>query len=112
MIWNDPSASHGCFGLPGLFGSTTRARMRAMATIGTLMRKTEPHQKYSSRKPPSTGPMAAPPEAIAAQTPIASARSRSSVKVSRMIESVAGIIRAAPRARNTRPAMRTDGFGA
>ncbi|MNY45649.1 hypothetical protein D3C86_1807680 [compost metagenome] len=98
--------------LPLLSGSTTMPSSNATATIGTLMRKTEPHQKYSSRKPPSTGPMAAPPDAMAAQMPIASARSRSSVKVSRMIESVAGIIRAAPRARNTRPAMRTGGFGA
>jgi hypothetical protein len=76
-----------------------------------LIRKTDPHQKYSSRTPPATGPMAAPPDAIAAQMPIASERSLSSVNVNRMMESVAGIIMAAPQARNARAAIRNSGFG-
>src|SRR5699024_3383886 len=36
-------------------------------STGTAIRKTEPHQKCSSKKPPTTGPRAAPPENPAAQ---------------------------------------------
>ena len=42
--------------------------------------KIEPHQKLSSRNPPTTGPSATPSPAVAAQTPIAVARSRGSAK--------------------------------
>ena len=69
------------------------------------MRNTEPHQKCSSSTPPRTGPNAAPPDATEAQTPMAMARSRSSVKVSRRMDSVAGIIIAAPTANSVRAAI-------
>ncbi|MCY1311690.1 hypothetical protein D9M70_620240 [compost metagenome] len=86
-------------------------KAKATRTTGTLIRNTEPHQKYSSNTPPATGPIAAPPEAIAAQMPMASERSFSSVKVRRMIDNVAGIIIAAPQARNARAAIRISGLG-
>src|SRR5262247_2990360 len=38
------------------------------------MRNTEPHQKYSSRIPPSTGPIAPPAEKLEIHTPMATAR--------------------------------------
>ena len=43
---------------------------------GTLIKKTDPHQKCSNSSPPTTGPSAAPAENIAAQTPTAMLRSR------------------------------------
>ena len=58
--------------------------------------KIEPHQKWSSRKPPTTGPSATPRPAVAAQMPIAVARSRASVKTLISSESVAGMMNAAP----------------
>ena len=58
--------------------------------------KIDPHQKWSSRKPPTTGPSATPSPAVAAQMPIAIARSRASVKTLISSESVAGMMNAAP----------------
>ena len=60
------------------------------------MRKTEPHQKCSSSKPPTTGPIATARPTAPAQTPMARPRSRGS-KTLEMIASVAGMIAAAPR---------------
>ena len=75
-------------------------------TTGTLIRNTDPHQKCSNRKPPRIGPSAAPTTANDPQTAIAKLRSRSTVKVTRTRASVAGIIAAAPTARNARAAIR------
>ena len=38
-------------------GSRSVTAASAIATTGTLIRKTEPHQKWSSRKPPTIGPI-------------------------------------------------------
>ena len=57
---------------------------------------TEPHQKWSSRKPPTTGPSATATPATPDQMPIAIARSRAFVNTLVRIESVAGMISAAP----------------
>jgi hypothetical protein len=73
-----------------LMPSTTSTSM-----IGTLMRKTEPHQKCSSSTPPIRGPAAAPAVAIAPQTAMAVVRWRAWVNVVRMIDSVDGM-RVAP----------------
>ena len=108
----EPMKSHGLSLVARRPGSSHRPSTIATATTGTLTRKTEPHQKYSSSTPPTTGPSAAPPEATDAHTPMATARSRSSVKVSRMMASVAGIIIEAPRPRTARAAMSAAGFGA
>ncbi len=42
---------------------------------GVPARKTEPHQKRSSRRPPASGPMAVPAEKLAIQAPTATVRS-------------------------------------
>src|SRR4051812_6208474 len=39
-------------------GNRKRPAMRAPMVTGTLIRNTEPHQKWASSSPPSTGPMA------------------------------------------------------
>ena len=55
-------------------GSSVGPSTSRSTIIGTLTRKTEPHQKYSSRNPPSGGPITAPAEKLEIQTPIATAR--------------------------------------
>ncbi|CAM5260716.1 hypothetical protein SCYAM73S_05022 [Streptomyces cyaneofuscatus] len=65
------------------------------AITGRLIRKTEPHQKCSSRNPPTTGPTAAPADAMAPQIPMARLRSRGSWKRLRIRARVDGI-RVAP----------------
>ena len=67
--------------------------------------KIEPHQKWSSRKPPTTGPSATPRPAVAAQMPMAIARSRASVKTLISSESVAGMMNAAPAPMTARAAI-------
>ena len=58
---------------------------------------TEPHQKWSSRNAAERpGPARRPTPAVAAQMPIAIARSRVSVKTLVSSESVAGMMNAAP----------------
>jgi len=108
----EPMKSHGLWLVARWRGSSHRPSTSARTTTGTLMRKTEPHQKYSSRTPPITGPSAAPPDATDAHTPMATARSRSSVKVSRMMASVAGIIIEAPTPSSARAAMSAPDVGA
>ena len=68
----------------------------AIAVSGTLTMKIDPHQKWSSRKPPATGPSATPRPAVAAQMPMAIVRSRTSAKMLTRSESVAGMMNAAP----------------
>jgi sugar (pentulose or hexulose) kinase len=50
------------------------------AITGTPMRKTEPHQKWSSSTPPTNGAIAMPPRKTVIITPIAWIRAFSSVK--------------------------------
>ena len=42
------------------FGTMRRPATSATITTGTFTRKTEPHQKWSSSQPPTTGPIAMP----------------------------------------------------
>ena len=67
--------------------------------------KIEPHQKWSSRKPPTTGPSATPTPAVAAQMPTAVARSRGSGKTLISSDSVAGMMNAAPAPMTARAAI-------
>ena len=62
---------------------------------GTLIRKTEPHQKFSSSAPPTTGPIATARPTAPAQTPMALPRSRGS-KTFEMIDRVDGMTAAPP----------------
>src|SRR3546814_5873730 len=78
--------------------------MAAPTIRGTLTRKTEPHQKCSSRKPEATGSMAAPPLEMPAHTAMALARSCAGQTLVR-IDSVGGITNAAPRLMTPRAAM-------
>ena len=52
-------------------GTRNRPAMIAPITIGTLTMNTEPHQKWSSRNPPATGPSATAMPATPDQMPIA-----------------------------------------
>jgi hypothetical protein len=63
-----------------------------MTMTGIARRKTEPHQKNSSRTPPSSGPSAPPSEYAVIQTPIANVRWPGSSNRLRIRESVEGAI--------------------
>ena len=76
----------------------------AIAATGTLIRKIDCQETFSTRKPPTTGPIARAIALAPAQVPIALPRS-SGGNVFVMIESVAGIISAAPTPCIARPAM-------
>src|SRR3984893_6993291 len=78
-------------------GTRRNENTTAAAPTGTLTKKIHGHERSSVRAPPSTSPAAAPPEAIAAQTPSAFERSEPSSKVVVMIASAAGEMNAAPR---------------
>ena len=86
-------------------GRSLRPATTAIAVSGTLTMKIDPHQKWSSRKPPTTGPSATPRPAVAAQMPIAIVRSRVSVKTLISSESVAGMMNAAPAPMTARATM-------
>ncbi len=72
-------------------GMTLAPTTTSSAITGRLIRKTEPHQKWPSRKPPRTGPTAMPAEAIAPQMPTARLRSLGSWKRLRISARVDGI---------------------
>ena len=104
---DSPAPTRSSFGRCGLRDVGTRkwpATIAAM-TIGTLTMNTEPHQKCSSRKPPVTGPSATAMPATPDHSPMASARSRVSVKTLVRIDSVAGMISAAPMPMTARAPM-------
>ena len=77
--------------------SRAAARVTATATIatGTLRKKIDCQETCSTRKPPTTGPMASASALTPAQVPIARPRSWGG-KALEMIDSVAGIMNAAP----------------
>jgi hypothetical protein len=62
----------------------------SIATAGSPIRKTDPHQKSSSRAPPASGPMAPPSEKLITQNPIALVRSAGSLNITVISESVDG----------------------
>ena len=77
-------------------GMKGKARTRATAAMGTLIRKTEPQLKCASRRPPMIGPRATPAPVVAAQRPNARCRSRGSGYMLVMRASVEGMISAPP----------------
>ena len=89
----------------GSSGTRKRPATRPTITTGTLIRKTEPHQKCSSSQPPVTGPMATPRPETPAQMPMALARSAGSVKTLVRMDRVAGMISAPPMPMNARAPM-------
>jgi hypothetical protein len=74
----------------------------AAAATGTLRKKIDCQETLSTRKPPTTGPMASARALTPAQVPIALPRSWGG-KALEMIESVAGIMKAAPMPCAARP---------
>ena len=64
-------ASHGFGSASRDSGSIRTATGSATSSSGTLIRKTEPHQKCSTSTPPIRGPTAAPTAATALHTPSA-----------------------------------------
>ena len=75
----------------------------ATAATGTLRKKIDCQETFSTRKPPTTGPMASAIALTPAQVPIARPRSCGG-KAFEMIERVAGIMNAAPTPCAARPA--------
>src|SRR3954447_19960726 len=72
-------------------------RITVMMPTGTFTKKIHSHDRYSTRMPPSSRPNAAPPAAIAPQTPSAFVRSGPSSNVVVMIASAVGETSAPPR---------------
>ena len=93
-------------------GRSHRPVTMTAAMTGTLMRKTLPHQKRSSRTPPTRGPRAVPPELPADQIAMAVVRWRASGKMLRMRERVEGMIVAPPTPSRARAAIRAPALGA
>ena len=85
-------------------GTRNRPPTSASAMIGTLTRNTEPYQKWPSRKPLATGPIAPAPPVVAAQMAIALVRSCGGNTLTR-IDSVDGMISAAPAPISARQAI-------
>ncbi len=80
--------------------------------MGTLIRKTEPHQKWSSSSPPTTGPTAKPAALIPLQMPTAAVRSPGSVNTLRTIDRVEGMIVAPATPSSALAAISSSGVGA
>ena len=93
-------------GEPGSRVSGSRKTQAAMpiAAIGTLTRKTEPHQTWLSSQPPMIGPSGRP-SAEAAETMAVALGCSSRVKSVGRTESASGVTRAAPTPISARAAM-------
>src|SRR5699024_2242078 len=91
--------------------ATASVAIKVTTAMGTLMRKTEPHQKNSRSSPPRTGPVAAPTTATDIHTAIAILRSRTLLNVIRTNARLAGIMAAAPTPNSPRAATRIQADG-
>ncbi len=90
-------------------GTVIATAITPMMVTGTLIRKTDPHQKWASRTPPRTGPMAMPMPTAEAQMPMALDRSAGE-KTLEMMERVCGITAAPPRPIAARAKISSVGF--
>jgi hypothetical protein len=86
-------------------GSNTGPSTSSSSITGTAIRKTEPHQKYSSSAPPTSGPIAAPAEKLVIQMPTATVRWAGSRNMFRISDSVEGASVAAATPRSARATM-------
>jgi hypothetical protein len=77
----------------GISGSAHAAPTTA---IGTLIRNTDPHQKWASSSPPMIGPSETPRPVVPAHRPMARCRSAGSRNTAVMMARVEGIIIAPP----------------
>ena len=92
-------------------GMNTATAISASTTAGTLMRNTEPHQKWVSSQPPTMGPIGKASMTMPMSTVSARARSRSEKRTG-STEKESGMMNAAPRPSTVRAAMRTPADGA
>ncbi len=92
-------------------GRSTGPRISNSTMTGTLIRKTEPHQKASSSSPPTIGPAARPPVNAAVHTPTATRRWVSSRNIVRSSASVEGARVAPPTPSSARAAMSVSAVG-
>ncbi len=76
-------------------GISTATAISASTTTGTLIRKTDPHQKWSSSQPPSSGPSGKLTNVADAMIAMAFGRS-SAVKSTGSTDRESGMIAAAP----------------
>src|SRR5579872_1594649 len=81
------------FGADGFFefGTRKQVAVNETMTMGTLTRKTEPHQKCERSQPPTTGPIATPRPEVPDQMPMARARSGGFVNTFVRIDRVEGM---------------------
>ena len=91
-------------------GTNQIAAISPARAMGTLTRKTDPHQKWANRNPPKIGPKATPSPVVPDQIPMARTRSRSAVKTLVRIESVHGMRAAAPIPMTARARVRRSGL--
>src|SRR6478752_8329752 len=104
---DNPAPSGSSLGAVGSFDSGTKKMPRTMATtaIGRFTQNTELHEKWASRMPPITGPMATPRPENPAQMAMARPRSRGSRNTLVRIDRVDGMISAPPTPIRQRAAM-------
>ena len=93
-------------------GTLVITSTNAMAARGTAMRNTDPHQKYSSSSPATTGPSTAPPAPMADHRAIARARPAPSDHRAVMSARVVGNAMPAATPVKMRPATSTSVVGA
>src|SRR5699024_11700681 len=98
--------SHCLAGLAILGGATAMMAKTVTITMGTLIRKTEPHKKNSKSKRRMMGPAAAPAMAVDIHTAMATLRSRAPMKVMRTNARLAASIHHTPTP--TRPQTGTN----
>ena len=91
-------------------GTSQTAATSPRRPTGTLIKKTEPHQKWANSKPPRIGPRATPRPVVPDQIPMARTRSFSSVNTLVRIERVQGIRPAAPTPITARANIRRSGL--
>src|SRR5262249_2113779 len=92
-------------------GTKRPTAIRARSVTGTLMRKTQPHQRFVNIHPPRIGPIGRARKIAAAGTPIARGR-RPWSKRTVMTERDVVMSPAAPRPSATRATMSAAGEGA
>jgi hypothetical protein len=89
-------------------GISSATATSASTTTGTLIRKTEPHQKLSSSQPPSSGPTGKAMNVAPMMTAMARARSSGANRTGSTAIDI-GMITAAPRPRTARAAISSAG---
>ena len=85
-------------------GIRNATAISASTTTGTLIRKTDPHQKWSSSAPPTSGPIGKLRKIVEAMTAVAFCRSAGENSTG-MMARASGMMPAAPSPRTARAAI-------